>query len=74
MNNDYPIRETGYRLTVSSFGENNEPSVYVDVRNSEGTIVDRAILTVPVDENNQPQLTVFRMDKTAETYANDMVV
>lgn len=61
-NDVYMIGRTGYRLTVLNYQENEKPIVIVDVHDPSGTIVDRAVITVPIINGQQPKLDIVRTD------------
>ncbi len=60
VNDVYAIGRTGYRLTVLSYTNNEDPYVYVDIHDPSGTIVDRAVLTVPIITGQEPKLNIVR--------------
>lgn len=69
QNEAYVIGRTGYRLTVSTYQQNESPCVVVDIHDSSGTIIDRAVLTAPIVTGKAPQLDIVRTAGASEDAA-----
>lgn len=62
VNDVYKIGNTGHRVTVLSYAENNNPVIIVDIHDPEGIIIDRVTLKVPVVNGQKPQFNIERTD------------
>jgi len=53
------IERTGYYLETISFGQPDEqPGVFVNLRDPSGSIVERVVITAPVGDERMPSLKI----------------